>query len=254
MQEGKSLYKRALDHILNELKISNINDSIKRGRLDQLIKAHDSIHEFISLARICSSGKERGKWYSKSAFFIYHWEAFHLAHRALIEALEGYYNAGYTLLRSTLELLIKGAFWECLAHKKFRENSQIIKKCVVKFGKVRKTLLDWLNDIIEVEPAIGEEFEKISAVIYDKIYPIPNDSDLRKLIPSPKKIILQLSEWGILNPIPPNIVYQLYTSLSADVHVIPDRTDIGKRILQQKNLFEIAILNEELNKFQKQVF
>jgi hypothetical protein len=87
--------------------------------------------------------------------------------------------------------------------------------------------------------------------IFDKISPITKDSELKKLIPFPKKIIEQLSEWNIFDPIsnPIDEVYKVYNILSADVHVIPDKTDIGRRLLKGKEIFETIILSEELNKF-----
>lgn len=166
-----------------------------------------------------------------------------MAHRAFIEALAGYYNAGHILLRSTLELLLKGAFWECLAHKEFRENAEIL-------NKEKRSLLDWFND--KIKPEVEREFEEISTAIFDKTAPIFEDRELQKLIPDIKTIIAQLDRWGILDPIPKPVekVYGgIYRELCKEVHVIPDKTDIGRRLLQQKDLFEITIMPRELNKF-----
>ena len=72
------------------------------------------------------------------------------AHRAFWEALAGYYNVANIILRSVLELVIYGAFWECLAHKRFRENAEVIrKKAKVKIENHQKTILDWLDEIIQ---------------------------------------------------------------------------------------------------------
>jgi hypothetical protein len=120
--------EEAFNHILKEIGILNIIKSLRKGKFKKLQEAHDSIHEFIYLAPICCP--KQANWHSKSAFLTYHWEAFHLAHRAFLEALSGYYNTAYILLRGTLELLLKGAFWECLAHKKFRDKADVIKKCL----------------------------------------------------------------------------------------------------------------------------
>lgn len=43
----------------------------------------------------------------------------------------------------------------------------------------------------------------------------------------------------------------MYDKLSKDVHVIPDRTDIGRRFLQEKVLFRISVNSNELNEFMK---
>ena len=132
---------------------------------ESLQKAHDAIHEFMLLAPLSVPSKiDTTGWHRKSAFLTYQWEAFHHAHRSLIEALCGYYNVAFILLRATFELLIRGAFWECLSHKTFRDNSQVLDN-----DKQGKAIKGWLNSIFEAAPNIEEEFEQISASIYDKI-------------------------------------------------------------------------------------
>ena len=225
------------------------------SNFEEIRKTHNSIHEFIYFAPLCLPSKTKVSSDQKSAFLDYHFQAFYQAHRSFLEALSGYYNAGYVLLRSVLELLLKGAFWECLAHKKFRDNAEIVKeKASTKIRRSRKTILDWLNnDVIAQNPSIEKELEEVSAEIFDndKIGHIFEDSTLRKLIPKPKVIIEQLAAWGILDSIPNPIdnVYKIYDDLSGEVHVIPDKTDIGRRLLSQKELFEIDVMPEELNKF-----
>lgn len=243
--------REALSHLLEEIELPNMIISLE-SNFEEIRKAHNCIHEFIYLPHLCLPSKTKVSWHQKSAFLIYHSLAFDQAHRSFLEALSGYYNAGYILLRSVLELLLKGAFWECLAHKKFRDNAEIIKeKASTKIGHSRKTILDWLNDVIAQKPSIEKELEEVSAGIFDKIGPIFENSKLRDLIPKPKVIIEQLAAWGILNSIPNPIdnVYKIYDDLSAEVHVIPDKTDIGRRLLSQKDLFEIDVMPEELNKF-----
>jgi hypothetical protein len=69
------------------------------------------------------------------------------------------------LLRTTFELLIKGAFWDCLSHKTFRDNSQVLDND--KQGK-GKAIKEWLNSIFEADPNVEEEFEQISVSIYEE--------------------------------------------------------------------------------------
>lgn len=249
MSEQRKI-KKAIDHILGEIGLERIEESIRKGRFKELQKAHDSVHEFVYLAACCSPTNQQVSWHSKSAFLVYQQEVFHSAHRSFIEALSDFYNVAYTLLRNSLELLLKGAFWECLAHKKFRDKSEVIKKCTVKIGNDKETLLNWFEDIFKVDPSIEEEFEKTSAAIYDKIFPIAKDPHLKRLVPLPKQIIEQLSEWGIFDLVldPAGRIYKIYSNLSADVHVIPDKTDIGRRLLKERGLFETVVIPEELSK------
>jgi hypothetical protein len=118
----KSMLKTALSHTRKEIGMANMRSSLKSD-YETIRKTHDSIHEFIYLAPLCLPGQPGITWHSKSAFLTYQWEAFYQAHRSFLEALSGYYNAAYALLRSTLELIVKGAFWECLAHEHFREKN-----------------------------------------------------------------------------------------------------------------------------------
>lgn len=207
--------KKAYSHIITELHIDNLKDSL-RLRFEEIRKVHDAIHEFILIAPAMFPC-EGVSWHSKSAFLLYHWETFDSAHRSLIEALCGYYNVAFTLLRSVLELLLKGAFFERLAHRKFRENSSQLDK-----DKGGRNLKTFLNEITKQAPSVADELERISASIYDKIALIVDNPKFRPRI---KTIIKQLKDWEILDPIPNADLYvwNLYQILSKDVHVIPDR-------------------------------
>jgi hypothetical protein len=185
--QSDELIESAYSHTVDELGFENVKPSL-RIDFENLEKAHDAIHEFRLLAtKLFPSQvtKEIG-WHRRSAFLIYQWEAFHHAHRSLIEALCAYYNVAFILLRATFELLIKGAFWECLAHREFRENSQVLDG-----EKAGREIKKWLNEIFELAPHVEEEFEETSAGIYDKISPIVEDPKFR---PNIKTIIRQLDQ------------------------------------------------------------
>jgi len=52
----------------------------------------------------------------------------------------------------------------------------------------------------------------------------------------------------IINPV--EYIYDFYyRELSADVHVAPDKTNIGKRLLAEKELFETEVIPDELNRY-----
>ncbi len=164
----RGVLSKVVQHIMNEIQVPNILSSLQVVDYDLLQKAHDSIHEFIYIAPFCLP--QGCSWHSKSAFLTYHYVACDQAHRSFLEALAGYYNVANIILRSVLELLINGAFWECLAHKKFRENAKIIEKeARVRIGGSKITILDWLNNIINLKPEIDYELEQISGGIFDKI-------------------------------------------------------------------------------------
>lgn len=246
--DNKNL-KEALSHIFKEFEFHNILISVHGSDFEKLRKAQDAVHEFMFLPTYLINSDE--EFHAKSAFLFYQNEAFGRAHTSLLNALTGHYNAAYTLLRNTLELVVKGAFWECLAYKKYRDNAEVIKKTGAKIGNSKKTLIGWLNDIIGLKPSIEDELEKTSGGIYDKISPLFEDENLRKIIPNVKQIVEQLAGWNLFNPIhdPVMYVYDFYKELSADVHVIPDTTDIGRRLISEKELFETEVIIDELNKY-----
>src|SRR5208337_3911536 len=178
----------------NEVGLEKIKFSLKI-EYQNIQKAHDSIHEFMLLAsQIPHSISKDDVWPKKSAFLLYHWEVFDYAHRSLIEGLCAYYNVAFVLLRVTLELLIKGAFWECLSHKTFRDNSKILDE-----DKKGKNIKKILNDVFESDPNLKNGLEKISGSIYDIISPIADNPKFRL---DTKIIIRQLEEWGIFDSIP----------------------------------------------------
>lgn len=240
--ELEELVKSAYRHTVSELGLESVKPSLTR-EYEKLQKAHDAIHEFIFLApKIWPS---QSNWHSKSAFFLYHYEAFNLAHRSLIEALCAYYNAASILLRATVELLIEGALFECLSHKEFREGSQVLDE-----SESGRRIKKWLNAIFKEAPYTEEAFERISASIYDKVGPIIEEPGFR---PRVKDAIRQLDQWHMLDPIPTplkSIYEEIYSPLSADVHVRPSSTDVGRRILNPSaQLFEQEVLPGPLSRF-----
>jgi len=247
--------KEAFYHTLKELEILNIIDSLRTGDFEEVRKAHDSVHEFLLLAPLSLPSLGKVTWQQKSAFLTYQWEAFHLAHRAFVEALAGYYNAGYTLLRNTLELLVRGAFWECLARKNFRACAKVLDEVKQRYGRGRKSIKDWIEELIKIKPSTEKELEKTSVSIFDKTAPILEDEEFRReYVRLPFSVIVrQLVEWKIIDiPEAYHVVYSdLYGRLSKDVHVFPDKTDIGRRLLGEKDFLKIVVVPTELNRFMK---
>ena len=259
-QRGFPTVKNSLDsmtsdafyHIFKELEMLNILESLRAGGLTA-IKAHDSVHEFLLLASLVPHDPQQVTWHRKSAFLTYLWEAFHSAHRATMEALAGYYNAGFTLLRNTLELLVRGAFWECLAHEKFRDNAKILDEEQQKDRK-RGSVKDWIEELIGRRPSIREEMERTSANIFDKTAVLFEDEEFQRehvRMPSFATMVRQLIDWRVIDIADAyNTVYgDLYGRLSKNVHVIPDRTDIGRRLLREEDFLEIHVIPEELGRF-----
>lgn len=219
----------ALEHTQKELMLPEIKASLKVD-YEKARKAHDSIHEFMLLAAKCVTPKY--SFHKKSAYFVYHWEIFDLAHRSLVEVLSTFYNASFILLRATIELIIKGSFFECLSHRKYRENSPILDE-----DERGRKLKGFINELINRKPDIADDLENISVAIYDKIETIALDQNY---MPSISKMLKQLIDWGILDGVPNafDLIYEMYGRLSPNVHVLPDYTDIGRVLLSDEKPFK----------------
>jgi len=236
----------ALKHIRDESGLHYIEPSLK-AEFDALQKAHDTIHEFMYLAPLCfpTDDKHEVGWENRSAFLLYHWEVFNHAHRSSFEALCAHYNVAFILLRTTLELLLKSALWECLSHRRFRDSSPILDN-----SPEGKQIKCWLRTVFQASPSVENELEQVSAGIFDKLEHIIED---RRYRPPVKTIVQQLDQWGIFTPIinAAGVIYdELYSGLSADIHVVPDRTDIGRRIASERpELFEQDVLPASLRDY-----
>lgn len=236
----------ACRHVMSEFGLENVEPSF-RMESSALQRAHDAIHEFVLLAALlvpsATGAHPSWDWQTKSAFLVYHYEVFNHAHRSLCEALCGYYNVAFVLLRVTCELLIKGVFWECLSHKEQRENSSML-------DNSKSKLKEWLEQVFEHSQGVEEQLERTSATIYDIIGPRMEDRDF---LPSMRTMVRQLDDWGMFNPVPKaeSTVYkEIYSRLSADVHVVPDRIDIGRRITSEApNIFEQEVLPKVLHEY-----
>lgn len=240
-----STVDKAFSHIQEEIGLANIRISIQ-GNYEIIQKAHDSIHELMYLAPLALPHQTGVSWLTKSAFLVYQWEAFHQAHRSLLEALAGYYNTAYVLLRSTLELIVQGAFWECMAHKNFREKASVLDKSK---GK-RKSVKDWIDNLIKQESSVERDLEEVSAAIFDKTAILFSDTQFQEKyvrIPSFLVMVKQLIEWQIVDiPKSLDILYDgLYRNLSKDVHVRPDETDVGRKHLSDKDWMKTEVIPGE---------
>jgi hypothetical protein len=215
----------AFDHTIRELGLSNIVYSFELD-IGRITKTHDAIHEFMLFATSFFPPSIDRSWHSRSAFLLYHQEFFHIAHRSLLESLMGSYHAGFVLMRSSLEMIFRGAFYEALAHERFRKNSSALEK-----DKKGEELKSRINKVLTEHPSLTEEYESTSGGILDALDPITN---ILRLLPTTRTLVSQLDEWHMFRPIndPISFVYgEIYRKLSDYVHALPDMTDIGTRLL-----------------------
>ena len=248
-------------YILSNINYSNIEKSLDNSN-KEIIKVYSSLEEFGAFPNdLFSSDSEL---HSRTAFLIFQHEAYQMAKISAREALMGNYTTAYILLRNYFELLIRGAYWECLAHKKYRH--KIKSETKPKPNKESKmTLKGSIEELIKIKPELKDSLEILSAKIYDIITVIyENKSEFKKMIRndynkgfhllSLEEMVKELAELNIFDPIddihtenPVDVVYQFYRILSRYAHAEPDKTHIGRRIfLNEKDIFSDQIIEEEL--------
>ena len=191
-----------------------------------------------------------------SAFAIYQIEAIHLIERACMQALCWYYGIGTAMMRMALEALIRGAFWEGMAHKILRDRAEIIRRAPgVKLTDKTGRLHDWFADIFAKHPTAEADLEAVSAAIFDRVSPLFSDPSLSRVVPSFRMMVDQIAQWGLLGPIESEpaasaIYGGVYWKLSDDAHLIPDKTLLGRRFVAGKEAFPtVEFSAEELNAF-----
>lgn len=176
----------------------------------------------------------------RSAYLIYHWESFSTIENSFYLALASQYSNAFILLRTTLETLIRGAFFEGFAHKEYRNRVDFTD---FKYDRKTKRLFRQIKTLLEENSIIDTEIETLSAGIYDLIGPLLIQ---HKYQPTFKTIVEQVLNWGFLRGLdnPLEIIYQRqYAFLSKNVHIIPNMTDIGR-----------ALINESVNPYQLTIF
>jgi hypothetical protein len=248
--------KGLLERLIADLKsdVPNLEAAVQHVSVEAIEAAgtvQSSFAEFNSILAQAS----RQVFDRHSAFYIYHVDAVFLSRRALREAVCGYYGAAGSLLRSACEAILRGAFWECLAHKQYRDRAEILSKAKRKprIDGTRRNVLDWLKQRFEAMPSLEEPLEKQSGGIFDIVSPLFENRELFRAVPSLKVIVEQLSVWKMFEPIsnPMTEIYDdLYGRLSQDTHLIPGKTMMGRLMVAGKDasvLFEPS--QEEFDRF-----
>lgn len=234
MNEKKGLLVRLAAELNRD--VPNLKASVERVSIEAIETAGIVQSSFAAFSSLLSSSRET--FQRHSAFYIYHTDATFFPIRALREALCSYYGAAGSVLRNACEAILKGAFWECLAHERYRDHAEVVGEKSRKIEGVRRNILDWFYDVFQAKPQLEVTLEKQSAAIFDAISPLFKDRGLHRVVPSLSMMIRQLSAWKMFEPVtdPVSEIYDdLYWSLSEDTHVVPDMTMIGRLIMAGKD-------------------
>ncbi len=182
-----------------------------------------------------------------SAFLMYHWDAGQMAGISLSNSLCGQYNAGFTLLRSYLELLLKGSYFQCLAQKEFREDPNKVLKPLDSVS----ILTSNMSSLISQEHVDDTDLEKDSMLVFDVLRGHWSQ-DLFHL--DLRSIARQVDGWGMIEGLegnPAEIIGELYGELSQNVHERVEYTDSGRAVEEGTDIFEwpAPILGQSLSEF-----
>jgi hypothetical protein len=223
-------YDRDRTHLKASLTKADRRLLVHLREVSQLVK--DS---FVSL--LC----QKETFHRISAFALYGIESIYLLQRTCTEALCCYYGVGTVMLRSGLEALIRGAFWEGMAHKAFRDRAEVVRRVggVKINGELRK-LHRWFADVFARAPQAETDFEVMSAAIFDRTSALFSEPELNRVLPPFIAMVEQVAQWELLDPIPEpaRAIYRgVYRDLSSAVHLIPDKTLLGRRFVAGKPAF-----------------
>jgi len=250
-KEFKIKVKEIFSSLLTELNILNLANSLKRKDIDKFFETYDCIRIPMNIAvDFISTEKEL---YGRGAFlYVYLYQTRNVAMRSLLEALFGYYSCAYTLLRQAFESIISGAYFECLAHKKFRECKEIPE--ITRKGN--STLKGEIKERILKNPEIEKKLERDSIYIFDILDSVnerKNFKGKRKHLLLPPEMVDYLDKWEMFEPIPnPREKWQkIYDRLSKEAHNYPSYTEVGRRIARfpQKDFLEVNVVPQELDEF-----
>jgi len=182
-----------------------------------------------------------------SAFLMYHWDAGQMAGISLSNGLCGQYNAGFTLLRSYLELLLKGSYFQCLSQKEFREDPNIVLKSTDSVS----ILTTNMSSLISQEHVDDIDLEKDSMLVFEVLRGHWSQDLFH---PEVRLIARQVDGWGMLEGLegnPVEIIGELYGELSQNVHERVEYTDSGRAVEEGTEIFEwpAPILGQSLSEF-----
>jgi hypothetical protein len=251
MNEEKGL----LDRLVAELNrdVPNLEATAKLVSAESIEIAGVVQSSFAEFNSLVSSSPDL--FQRHSALLIYHIDATFFSLRALREALCSYYGAAGSLLRNACEAILRGAFWECLAHRRYRDRADVLgePKRKRKIDGSRRNVLDWMNDVLQNGPHLEAPLEKQSGEIFDRVSPLFANRVLSPAVPSLRTMVEQLSAWRMFEPMsdPVSEIYDdLCWSLCKDTHVIPDMTMMGRLMAVGKDpspIFEPT--QEEFDRF-----
>jgi len=161
-------------------------------------------------------------------------------------AMMGHYSAAETILRTCLELLCRGAFYDGIAKASLRKGCRLIhKRTRNEIDGEKRSIWGLFDELLRHDSDLFDRFEENSGGILDKLSPFMDGKPYRTMFPNFRETVEQLSAWGHFRPIadPTDLIYEGYRLLSQPVHGSIGSLDIGRRMMNGENLFELPKVN-----------
>jgi hypothetical protein len=231
----------------------NLEATVERVSIEAIEMAGTVQSSFAEFNSLVSSSREL--FLRHSALYIYHTDATVFSLRALREALCSYYGAAGSLLRNACEAILRGVFWECLAHARYRDRADVLGEPTRKrkIEGTRRNVLNWMSDVLQNAPHLKASLEEQSGEIFDRISSLFGNKVLQNAVPSLKTMVEQLTAWKMFEPMsdPVSEIYDdLYWLLCKETHLIPDMTMMGRLTVAGKDPSTICEpAQEEFDRF-----
>ncbi|MGY5873013.1 MAG: hypothetical protein RTV72_12260 [Candidatus Thorarchaeota archaeon] len=181
------------------------------------------------------------RYQKHGAFLAYLHETMDLLRSSVLHAFSFRYVAAITLLRSALETCLRGAFFDSLAKREYRnqEGCIDIKRKIRKDGKI--TSIQFRQLLIEELEKLNPDWETLveheSAYILDAIKIIQSDWYLYSSVPSVFDIVSDLEGWGVLDKSKDRFAHGHYKILSFTVHNNPICMEFSMRLNENYSIF-----------------
>ncbi len=188
------------------------------------------------------------RYQKHGAFLAYLHQAMDLLRSSVLHAFSFRYVAAIILLRSALETCLRGAFFNSLAIREYRNQKGCIdiKRRIRKDGKI--TSIQFRQLLITELEKLNPDWETLvdheSAYILDAIKIIQSDWYLYSSVPSVFDIVSDLEGWGILGKSKDRFAHGHYKILSFTVHNNPICMEFSMRLNEGHSIFEEPVYLE----------
>lgn len=158
-----------------------------------------------------------------------HWDFMDTIEISQISAYSFRYAAGFSLLRNSLELIIRGAFYNMIADPHYLDDCSVVDKP----RKISNQSVTFREKLIEIasEASFGPDDWRVkSSLLLFVISHIQMDSAYWKVVPNIFEMLNDLKRWNILEPFHKSVIYDIYRVCSLSTHGAPFFTDQGRRL------------------------